>query len=285
MVRLFRHYVPRSLMWLGAGEILVLMSSCYIVLSLTIGNFDDAQARPESLIIYTVTFVGVMLFSLFASGLYQLRMADNLRSTMVRLAVSILIGAVLTGGLFLIAPPEWVAPNVVGVCFAAALLGLIGTRLLFYSICDASALRRQVLVIGAGDRAAQLAHGIDQGLIRGIGLRGFVPINEQKNRRINEDDIIYPDQDLCALVEELDIDEIVIALDDRRGALPAEQILECKMAGTQVTELLDFLERHTGAIDIESLNPSSMIFSDGFSGAAMGNWKKGFLTLSQVHSC
>ncbi len=261
-------------MWLGAGEILVLMSSSYIALSLALGNFDDVQNRPESLVIYIGAFVGVMLFSLFASGLYQMRMADNLRSTMVRLAVSILIGGILTGGLFLVAPPEWIAPNVVGVCFAAALLGLIGTRLVFYSICDASALQRQVLVIGAGDRAVQLATSIDQGLIRGISLCGFVPINDQKNRRINENDIIYPDQDLIALVEELNIDEIVIALDDRRGALPAEQILECKMGGTQVTELLDFIERHTGAINIESLNPSSMIFSDGFSGAAMGDWKK-----------
>lgn len=261
-------------MWLGAGELLVLLSSCYIALFLVIGNFNEGQASPESLSIYVATFVGVMLFSLFASGLYQLRLADNLRSTMIRLAVSAVLGTLLTGGLFLVAPAQWIAPNVVGVCFFTALLGLIGTRLLFYSFCDATALQRQVLVIGTGKRAAQLADGLNHGLIRGVNLCGFVPTNDQATPQINPNDIIIPDQDIRALVAELEVEEIVIALDDRRGALPAEQILECKMAGTQVTELLDFFERYTGAIAIESLNPSSMIYSEGFSGAAMGDWKK-----------
>lgn len=274
MVRLFRHYVPRSLMWLGVGEILVLMSSCYIALSLVLKNFNGPHAQPESLIVYSASFVGVMLFSLFASGLYQLRMADNLRSTSLRLAVSIIIGALLTGFLFVIAPSQWIAPNVIGVCFATALLGLIGTRLVFYSLCDTAALQRQILVIGAGNRAAQLAADVSQGLVRGVSVRGFVPVNDLKSRRINENDIIIPDQDIQSLVAELDIDEIVVAMDDRRGALPVEQILECKMRGTKVTDLVDFLERHTGAISVASLNPSSMIFSDGFSEAAMGNWRK-----------
>ena len=277
MLRLFRHYVPRSLMWLGAGEILVLMSSCYIALSIVLENQNGNQAHSEtlsSLMMYTFIFVGVMVFSLFASGLYQLRLADNLRSTMLRLIVSILIGGLLTVVLFALTPTNWIAPNVIVVCFATTLTGLVGTRLVFYSVCDASTLRRQVLVIGTGNRAAQLAKDFNHGLIRGIDICGFVPVGDHNNQRINKNDIIIPEGEILSLVARLKIDEIVIALDDRRGNLPAEQILECKMCGTPVTELLDFFERHTGAISLESLKPSSMIFSDGFSRAAMGNWRK-----------
>ncbi len=276
MIRLFRHYVPQSLMWLGAAELLVLVCACYIALFLTLENYGLglAQANPQIQSLYALVFIGVMLFSLFATGLYQLRIAGNLRSTMIRLTVSLLIGAALTGGILVATPANWATPDIAGICLATALLGLVGTRLVFYSIVDTQALQHQVLVIGAGRRAAQLATEIHESRIRGVGICGFVPVNGEKIQKVNSNDVIVPDRDICSLVAELGVDEIIVALDERRGALPAEQILGCKMNGTKVTELLDFIERHTGAISIDSLQPSSLIFCDGFSRAAMGNWRK-----------
>jgi sugar transferase (PEP-CTERM system associated) len=53
-------------------------------------------------------------------------------------------------------------------------------------------------------------------------------------------------------------------MDDRRRGFPIRELLECRLAGVDVTELLTFLERETGRVRIDVLNPSWMIFGPGF---------------------
>ncbi len=53
-------------------------------------------------------------------------------------------------------------------------------------------------------------------------------------------------------------------MDDRRRGFPIPELLECRLAGVDVTELLTFLERETGRVRIDVLNPSWMIFGQGF---------------------
>ena len=62
----------------------------------------------------------------------------------------------------------------------------------------------------------------------------------------------------------LDVHEVVVAMEDRRRGFPILGLLECRLAGVEVTELLTFLERETGRVRIDVLNPSWMIFGDGF---------------------
>ena len=53
-------------------------------------------------------------------------------------------------------------------------------------------------------------------------------------------------------------------MDDRRRGFPIRELLECRLAGVDVTELLSFLERETGRVRVDVLNPSWMIFGQGF---------------------
>ena len=73
-----------------------------------------------------------MLLSLFAAGLYQLRLIDDLRRTMLRLAAGVTAGGLITSMVFYLLPLKWLAPNVVGICLATSIVGLIATRLFFY---------------------------------------------------------------------------------------------------------------------------------------------------------
>ena len=63
---------------------------------------------------------------------------------------------------------------------------------------------------------------------------------------------------------EHDVDEIVVAVDDRRGGLPMDELLACRERGIDVTELSTFIERETGRLQLSLTDPSWLIFSDGF---------------------
>ena len=64
--------------------------------------------------------------------------------------------------------------------------------------------------------------------------------------------------------DEMEIDEVVVALDDRRKQFPVHELLDCKMSGVQVVDVLSFFERQTGKVHLDILQPSWLIFSDGF---------------------
>jgi sugar transferase (PEP-CTERM system associated) len=53
-------------------------------------------------------------------------------------------------------------------------------------------------------------------------------------------------------------------MDDRRLSFPMEQLLECRLEGVEIIDLVSFLERETGKVRLDVLNPSWMIFSEGF---------------------
>jgi sugar transferase (PEP-CTERM system associated) len=66
------------------------------------------------------------------------------------------------------------------------------------------------------------------------------------------------------LARSLHADEIVIAADDRRGNLPVQELLDARLAGIDVIELSEFLERETGKIRVDLLKPSCLVFAQGF---------------------
>src|SRR5690606_7584437 len=71
--------------------------------------------------------------------------------------------------------------------------------------------------------------------------------------------------DLSRYVADLGASQVVPALEERRNALPLKDLLRVKTAGVHVNDFSSFMERETGRVDLDTLNPSWLIFSDGFS--------------------
>jgi sugar transferase (PEP-CTERM system associated) len=106
----------------------------------------------------------------------------------------------------------------------------------------------------------QLRRRADQ---RGFKVIGFVPARNE-DRVIPSDRLLLKDKPVSAIAYELEIDEIVVAMDDRRQQFPLKELLDCRLAGVEVVELASFLERETGKVYLDILIPSWMIFGTGF---------------------
>jgi sugar transferase (PEP-CTERM system associated) len=74
---------------------------------------------------------------------------------------------------------------------------------------------------------------------------------------------------LTRFVENLGVSEVVLALEERRNALPLKDLLRIKTTGVHVNDFSTFMERETGRVDLDTVNPSWLIFSDGFSSGRM----------------
>ena len=76
--------------------------------------------------------------------------------------------------------------------------------------------------------------------------------------------------------------EVVLALEERRNSLPLSDLLRIKTTGVYVNDFSSFIERETGRVDLDTVNPSWLIFSDGFSsGRAISSAVSGRLSSSE----
>lgn len=69
---------------------------------------------------------------------------------------------------------------------------------------------------------------------------------------------------ISSIVKAGGVDRIVVALDERRGKFPLEQLLFCRLKGIPVDDGVSFTEQLAGKLSVENLHPSFLIFSDGF---------------------
>lgn len=141
--------------------------------------------------------------------------------------------------------------------------GVMVSRLAFARMADEDILKRRVLVFGAGSIASSIAKLRRPSDRHGFSLAGFVlPPGEE--RVVAAERVLETGGDLCGLCRRLGVNEVVVAMDDRHRGFPIPELLECRLAGIEVTELLTFLERETGRVRIDVLNPSWLIFGQGF---------------------
>jgi sugar transferase (PEP-CTERM system associated) len=208
-------------------------------------------------------FSAVMVMSLLAFGLYSSRQRARLAGIVLRVALALVTGAVITGTLFYLVPALWIARDVVMFAAIGGLGGVTLSRVVFTHLVDENVFKRRVLVYGAGDSAASIEGLRRRADRRGFVLIGFVPTH-QNERSVTFDRIVHSGSTLVELCRRLNVVEVVVAMDDRRAGFPIAELLACRLAGIEVTELLTFLERETGRVRIDVLNPSWMIFGPGF---------------------
>lgn len=211
----------------------------------------------------TILFVGIVVLSSAAMGLYNLR----LRTHLIGLAMRLVLMGGLAFLLLLLVLKAFPSSRLSVADYANALvvvvLSALAARYLIGRCFRDGFLRSRVLVYGAGDRAASIL-GLRRRTDRlGFTIVGYVP-SANERIAIAENLTVDVEGDLYDYCRRNHVDEIVVALDDRRMALPMRDLLHCRVRGIDVVDIIGFLERETGTLRLDLLRPSWMVFSPGF---------------------
>jgi sugar transferase (PEP-CTERM system associated) len=152
---------------------------------------------------------------------------------------------------------------------------IIGTiRTLFFELVDTSVFKSRVLVYGAGPDASY----IDKKLRRKSDRRGFDIVGyallDDQDPQIDEKRIVTVDAPLLEYVKKNAIDEIVVASSDMKTRVKIDELVDCKLNGINVLDILTFFEREAGQIRIDIMDPTWLVTSDGFSQSRTRNFIK-----------
>jgi len=262
---------------LGAVEFILAMSSVYIAVWLWPMASHSEIILSGSQVVWpkAMAFAVMLLLAQTSLGLYQRRFRFAVAGMILRVGISMVAAAVTLALLYYVAPGLSLNQSVFLLSFLIATILITPIRLLFIRSLDKDALKRRILVLGAGQNAAQISRSlrrrVDQ---QGFHIVGHVHVRGEHDV-VDEALVIRPDMTLFALAQSLDIDEIVVAVGERRRkGFPVHDLLDCKLSGIDVIDLQGFFERETGKLKLDILSPSWMIFSDGFNQGAGQNAQK-----------
>jgi sugar transferase (PEP-CTERM system associated) len=263
-VRLFNHPIKKLYLLLISAEAALLFASTYL------GVYLRYLANPDAILVSVgpigpraVLITLVMMLSLTAVGLYNRWLRDPLEGILVRLCLGFALGTVVLTIIFYVWPEILLGRGAFALTLLSAFVLLTLSRAIFLKLLAQQNIHRRVLVLGAGRRARPLLMLRRRSDLIGASVVGYMPLPGD-DVLVPERRLIRSDKRLSQLVADERVDEIVVAVDDRRQGLPMDELLRCRTQGVQVIDVLSFLEQETGKIKIDLLYPSWLAFSEGF---------------------
>jgi sugar transferase (PEP-CTERM system associated) len=276
-IRILRHYIRTPYILMALVEFLLIVLAVHAAFWLRFDGIFPAKANLSALIYATI-----VILSMASMGVYEAQLREGFTGMMLRSAIAIFLLASMGSAVaFYFLPPELaIGRGTLALSAAISATLIMAFRWTTVNLWSENLLKRRVLVLGTGRRAEKIASRMrrrfDQ---RGFNLIGFAKLDRSTDVVSRyKASVLELDEGLRQFCERNRIDEIVVALDERRrntgtgGGLPLDELLECRLHGVEVCDIQAFIEREAGKIDTEVLQPSWMVFSDGF---VYNVWRRG----------
>ena len=263
-VRLLGHHIPLSMAMLAILEVAAVFTGLIGARFLRFHwspeaiDYDLGPIWARGLLFTGATFACTMAF-----GLYSERQRARTIGILVRVVASVGAGIAIAALGFYLIPHLWIGRAVLLIAGLLVVPLMLLLRLGFSRFVDPTTFKRRVLVYGTGQRAKPIA-----GLRRSSDQRGFVLVGfvqpPGEELALPQTRLVPGEGMLLEKCTSHEVDEIVVAMDERRQGFPIRELLDCRLAGIDVTDLSTFLERETGRVRLDVLNPSWLIFGEGF---------------------
>lgn len=259
MVRLFNVYYPKRFVVLLVGEILLLSSSFMLAAVLRLGDDTSLVLNYENGY-YKILGVTLMaLLCLYYLDLYDYQRLRSGGETYFRLLLFLGFFSLLLAGVSYVFPPIIMANGVLLLGLGISGISLLSWRAAYGWMQTKPFLRERVFVLGTGPRASLLVETLRARSELGMEVVGWAgEMGESSGTREQFG------KNLLAAAGTRGLQRVIVALSDRRGTMPVYELLDLRLRGVKIENAADLLERISGKIDVDGLNPSWLIFAEGF---------------------
>lgn len=258
-IKLLGHYVFAPVLVLAAVEALAILFAHWIA-----ARFFPVPGKPVHILCASgVLVVSCSFLWLVTMGLYSQRLRQRLFGVMLRVTLGLLLGGLTARAISLLVLDHWIPGTILATSSLCSWMLLLSTRAIAHDGLDEDFFKRRILVLGAGRRAARLLQLRRRADRRGFKVVGFVAMPGD-TPSVRGEPVIELSECLLEFARRHAIREIIVAMDDRRNTFPFRALLDCRIAGIAVSELGTFLERETGKVFLDAVDPSWLIFGGGF---------------------
>ncbi len=269
MPRLFnRYYSPRNLSFFFGEGLLIFLSVMLVNwffkgTNIFIIDFSDCVRQA---LVVTLIFQ----LCLYFFDLYDLSREISPSDTVTRIFQAFGFGCIGLAVVYYLLPDLLITTQVFWACFILICLAVMSLRAIYFYVLRKRLFVQVIIIIGTGKLATDIAIEVEGKSDSGYKILGFIG-KEEPGFNPNKAPIFGVLEDLSDSLISEKVDRIVVAPDDRRGTIPVQTLIQCKMRGIVMDQGVAFYEQITGKILVERLDPSWIFFSEGF---GFSRWKR-----------
>lgn len=256
MLRIFKQYYPIRNVIFAVGEGLVIYGAVLLAAWIKIGG--DHLTLDKWIVIKSLLITGCFQLSLYYHDLYDFRITDSFTELGLRLLQALGIVAILFGLIYFFIPSLMIGEGIF-ILTVGLLIVLIASWRFGYSLMlDRGLFNQQILIMGSGQLAHDLMQEISEKKDSGYEIAAVI---DDKTCAAEH---FKANRELCHKAKALKIRKIVVALEEKRGYFPSEQLLECRFLGIDILEGTNFYEMLMGKLHVHQINPAYLIFAEGY---------------------
>jgi sugar transferase (PEP-CTERM system associated) len=267
MVRVFNRYTaPRSLL-------LVVLEAALVALSLVLaaklrfwqnpGGFEE-YTQSYNFVLQACTVSVIVLMCFYYNDLYDLRGMRTRNGQVASIGQALGAGCILLSAIYFFIPGLLVGKGVLLIAVCTIFPSVSLMRVGLNRVWKLTTAEKRVVILGEGDLARLVADELSRRDDLDLKFVGFITSVETAAADIFGCPNLGSTAGLRKIVSENGVSKIIVALEDRRGALPSRDLMRLRIQGIDVQDAPSALAALTGRIWLGSVRPSWFLFSGGF---------------------
>ncbi len=265
MVKIFNHYLRRESIYQAMLYVVLIVGTLVATMIWqTGGSVFDGTLISSGVVRGGLIAVGVLGIN-FTLGINETSGNLTVGQVRARAVLSFVLSMAVAGIVLVLMPLDNSYHNEQALLALLIMVSaMLIMRLLGSGLMPASYRRQRVLIYGTGSRACVVTESLmkNDPSIELVGhFRG-----PQENTPVAAGlNVVSDGKTLTEVVEQYRINEIVVAVNERRGgSMPLRELLDCKLQGVQVIDLATHFEKLLGQVHLEAVSAGWLIFGDGF---------------------
>lgn len=260
LIRIFNHYIHRwVLLQICLDFGLIFTAMLGVLFATSKGNDVLSLSATHGLSLATGTFVINT-----ASGFYQPAHNRSLNQTCARALLASIIALPLAYLIFRMFPVDIGNADTMALTAMMAVAAVILHRVYAAHAGMHSRIRTRILILGSGV-AAQLVGKTLHDSDPNASVVGYFRGPNEHQLAVPESEVLSAGESLSATAVRANVNEIVVALSERRGGnMPLRDLLDCKIQGIRVSDISTHFEKTLGKLQLDYVNAGWLIFGEGF---------------------
>lgn len=262
MIKIFNHYIHRRTLLQIIFDFGLILGT--VLLSVGWRTHDLARAASAALPSAALLAAAALAINA-ALGFYQRVHNRSVAQSRARAFLSLFLMLPLAYIILRVLPLGLENRDFVALSVVAGLVLMMVHRVYVGHSSAQSMLRQRVLIFGTGTRAKLVGRTLQRSDPH-VDLVGYYASPNEAVAEVSAWGILSPNTSLTDIVMEQQVDEIVVALAERRGgSMPLRELLDCKLQGVRVVDMATHFEKTLGQIRLDAVSAGWLIFGDGFS--------------------
>jgi len=262
MIRIFNHYLHKQTLLQVFFDLGLIV---FAVIAVVLSQGESAQTVLPFAASHGLSLAGCMFVINSATGFYQHVHNRSVTESCARALFGLLFGLPLAYVIFSLVPSNTSHRDLLTLVAMVAVAAVMVHRVYAAHSGTQARLRSRILIFGTGVAARTVGNTL-RASDPHAQIVGFYAGPNEDQPEVPRDEIINDGANLTEAALKHNVDEIVVALSERRGgSMPLRQLLDCKLSGVRVVDIATHFEKTLAQINIKHVNAGWLVFGDGFS--------------------